>query len=871
MSTPVFSNIGLNVYNGTSWSSVISYAGVEYSNGFLSVTIPKGSDGKKVRVSWYFTSSSSSLMYFLAPNYNSSPNRDASSMFTLISDRTSDANEDSKVPINNSNGIPVNSNSYFVIEVNQLTEENNTTTVNFLSPIPTGVLPLPPYQINYTTPSGGFVDITNIDIFETNTQNTVTVIIPNTVVVGGTEYTVRKLLKGAINNNYNLVNYIVDCSNCNGLTEIGNSAFNNGTIGGGDAYLKNFIFPPLSLKTIGQRAFLACSSLLGVGTGTTLGTDLIIPNSVTSLGEFAFSGCTSINGSLTLSNNLTTISKAAFNNCANLTGSITIPNSVTTIEWDAFANPNNFDGTLTLSNQLTSIGNNAFNGCRFLQNNLVIPNTVESIGSNAFTNCINFKSIVFTPTSSLKTIGSYAFAYVSNLTNQTIVIPNSVTAIGDSAFTACNMTSVTLPTNNIFLSIGASTFKDCTNLISINIPETITVIAEAAFKNTNLSALIIPASVNFIDASAFDDISSLESITMLSYDPPTILTPGNTIFQNTSVTSIQLAVGASASWGSSFSGILLNKPSVTEPLSAFTYYTSPKAPEPTSWTARTLAQVNEDIAPGTLSYNTSSGQLAFSGNFAQKVRIISTINAFAEDAFPEFDYVILNGSFQVVSGTVNVGQLSTYNGSLSNTTVLTVPYYATYNNFVAQHVYGSFFCIEITGTEGQFQFNNIIPGYEAPGAPAAHACFLSLNKLLLSNNEMKAINQIKTGDKIQGASGKERMVKHCGSISLTKDLPDYNKPRIIPVDYFDKNIPNEPIIISGLHAIYSPIGKLLTAQLKDLDVIQSLEEISLRTNDDPKYYHIVLDDESDAVMCHNLPVESTSQLCWDAVHFTDNQ
>jgi len=134
-----------------------------------------------------------------------------------------------------------------------------------------------------------------------------------------------------------------------------------------------------------------------------------IPNSVTSIGNNAFNGCTNLT-SITIPNSVTSIGKYAFERCTNLT-SIAIPNSV------------------------TSIGNGAFNGCTNLTS-ITIPNSVTSIGNNAFMNCTSLTSIT---------------------------IPNSVTSIGNSAFSGCtSLTSVTIPSS--VTSIGTCAFQNATNI-----------------------------------------------------------------------------------------------------------------------------------------------------------------------------------------------------------------------------------------------------------------------------------------------------------------------------------------------------------------------------------------------------------------------
>ena len=119
-----------------------------------------------------------------------------------------------------------------------------------------------------------------------------------------------------------------------------------------------------------------CNSLRG---------NLTIPNSVTEIGDEAFSYCRGFNGNLTLPNNLKTIRKKAFNGCNSLNGTLTIPNSVTEIGEGAFLNCSGFNADLILPEKLKTIGANAFNGCYRLQKEqVVLPTTLESIGSSAF-------------------------------------------------------------------------------------------------------------------------------------------------------------------------------------------------------------------------------------------------------------------------------------------------------------------------------------------------------------------------------------------------------------------------------------------------------------------------------------------------------
>ena len=182
---------------------------------------------------------------------------------------------------------------------------------------------------------------------------------------------------------------------------------------------------------------------------------VIIENSVTSIGSYAFEDCTSLTN-VTIGNSVTSIGKRAFLGCASLT-------------------------SVTIGNSVTSIGNYAFSCCESLTS-VTIPDSVTSIGH-------------------------YAFAQCTSLTN--ITIPNSVTSIGEEAFGSC--TSITIP--NSVTRIEYCTFGGCTSLTSVTIGNSVTSIGVVAFENCeSLTSITIPNSVTSIDVSAFSGCTSLKDV-----------------------------------------------------------------------------------------------------------------------------------------------------------------------------------------------------------------------------------------------------------------------------------------------------------------------------------------------------------------------
>ena len=400
----------------------------------------------------------------------------------------------------------------------------------------------------------------------------------------------------------------------NSVTSIGNNAFCR-------CYSLTSVTIGNSVKSIGYNAFEDCSSLTKTNYIGNVASwcdiyfstfranpmcyshnfyihdqeikDLVIPNTVTEIENYAFYGCSWLT-SVTIPNSVTSIGESAFYGCSSLT-SVTIPNSVTsigenafgacssmtsvTINSDAIVNKNystasnisdKFGSQVTeyiIGDEVKGIGFFAFYGCPSLTS-VTIPNSVTSIGENAFGACSSLTSVTINSDAivsknysddsnfyhifgsqvteyiigdEVKGIGDWAFWNCNSLTS--ITIPNSVTSIGGHTFYGTgiyndesNWVNDVLYTSNCLIEAktkisGSYTIKDDTRLI-----------VNGAFASCYyLTSITIPNSVTSIGYMAFVNCSALTTVICKAIEVPEL---GANVFKNMPLSEATLYVPA---------------------------------------------------------------------------------------------------------------------------------------------------------------------------------------------------------------------------------------------------------------------------------------------------------------------------------------
>ena len=284
------------------------------------------------------------------------------------------------------------------------------------------------------------------------------------------------------------------------LTEIGDYAFRGTAI-------TDFDFDrAASLQTIGAYAFYEAGL-----------SQIILPDSVISVGDYAFYGCETVT-ELRLSQSIEEIGSYAFSGTA--IGEVFVYGNNTVIGAGAFEDCASLV-SVTLETGVSEVGNFAFGFTGITS--ITLPETVTTLDGNPFAGCVMEQIEILSPNADiffsedgdtlLNADGNLLF-YVTPETSGAYVLDDKITSIMPGAFAGSAITSITLPDS--FTRIEDGTFRNCTQLTSINIGKNITYIGAAAFENcTSLSSVTFEqggTEAVSIGARAFRNCTSLTTI-----------------------------------------------------------------------------------------------------------------------------------------------------------------------------------------------------------------------------------------------------------------------------------------------------------------------------------------------------------------------
>ena len=261
-----------------------------------------------------------------------------------------------------------------------------------------------------------------------------------------------------------------------------------------------------SVTSIGSFAFAGCSDL----------TSVTAPNSITFIGQYAFSDCSGLT-TVSLRNGITSISHWAFLNCTGLT-SINIPNSVTVIGEYAFFGCSGLV-SVNIPDEVTSLRDGTFRNCSGLTA-VTIGNGITSIKEDAFSGCTGLTTLNF---NAINCQDLSADSNMFGISLTTLTIGDSVQRIPANFVKYCNaLTFVTIPDS--VTEIGHDAFRNCGGLIAAILGNGVNNIGNNAFKDCSyLTYLTIGRSLERIEDSAFANCSLLTSITSLASVPPVIV------------------------------------------------------------------------------------------------------------------------------------------------------------------------------------------------------------------------------------------------------------------------------------------------------------------------------------------------------------
>ena len=306
--------------------------------------------------------------------------------------------------------------------------------------------------------------------------------------------------------------------------------------------------------TVGESAFSGCSSLEGSTTDGTSSQELKFPRLVTVIQQKAFEKCTSLK-TIQFEGKVTSLGDYVFQDCSSLK-KVTMNPTITQIGKSGFKNctsltnlPVTTTGASALT-QLERIDEETFSGCTSLKNvDVSAAKKFTSIERSAFYGCKNLTKFILPANGKLTNIGNYAFQNCTALTTinsnssaKKTEFPKSIVSIGDSAFASTGLKDITLhkPNDkNAYNTIGENAFNRCEQLTNVDFSDSnLTTLSKGIFAyDTELKSVKLPNAMQTFSESAFDDCTSLSTINSTTKGtanlPTKLKTIGAYAFRNT--------------------------------------------------------------------------------------------------------------------------------------------------------------------------------------------------------------------------------------------------------------------------------------------------------------------------------------------------
>ncbi|KAL7712161.1 hypothetical protein QTN25_010194 [Entamoeba marina] len=290
--------------------------------------------------------------------------------------------------------------------------------------------------------------------------------------------------------------------------------------------LKSIIIPN-TVTSIGNGCFNECSNLVNVSLPTRLMKlnfncffhcislqSISISSSIQSLGYNCLFGCSNIK-TMKLPNSVTSLGKGCFCECSSLE-SIQLPSQLIMLEENTFKNCKSLTN-LQLPTTLILIGDYCFSNCSMLES-IKIPNSVKSMGFKCFSDCYQLTSLDIKLTDNQ---ASFQVSYSDSLLfnkygvscTNIILTENDIADANNEMNQQNNISKFGIPNNVV--ELGKCSFYYQTHLKSITIPTTITKIGYSCFSGCKeLTKLSIPTSVKIIEMNCFEGLNNLKELTL---------------------------------------------------------------------------------------------------------------------------------------------------------------------------------------------------------------------------------------------------------------------------------------------------------------------------------------------------------------------